>query len=125
MIVPESHLLSLLPRRDRMRLIAISESVDLELGAVRCKPGEPTRHVYFPNDCFLSLVATVNGEPGLEVGMVGSEGMLGAQLVLGVSVIPLHAVVQGTGTARHIEAALFRREFGASKGLQRVLNRYI
>jgi CRP-like cAMP-binding protein len=124
-IVAENHLLSLLPRRDRLRLIAVSESVYLELGAVLYEPGEPTRHVYFPNDCFLSLVAAIEGEPGLEVGMVGSEGMLGAQLVLGVGAIPLHAVVQGAGTARRIEAAPFRREFGASKPLQRVLNRYV
>ena len=125
MVVAENHLLSLLPRRDRLRLIAISESVYLELGTVLCEPGEPTRHAYFPNDCFISLVTAMEGEPGLEVGMVGREGMLGAQLVLGVSAIPLHALVQGPGMARRIDAAPFRRELGASKPLQRVLNRYL
>lgn len=125
MVVAENHLLSLLPRRDRLRLIAVGESVHLELGTVLYEPGELTRHVYFPNDCCLSLVAAIDGEPGLEVGMVGSEGMLGAQLVLGVGTIPLHAVVQGAGMVRRIEAAPFRREFGASKPLQRVLHRYI
>jgi hypothetical protein len=44
--------------------------------------------VYFPNDCFISLVAAIEGEPALEVGMVGREGMLGAQLVLGVGAMP-------------------------------------
>ncbi len=125
MTVAENRLIAMLPRRDRTRLLAACVSVPLELGAVLCEPGEATRHVYFPKDCFISLVAAIEGEPALEVGMVGREGMLGAQLVLGVSFIPLHAVVQGAGTARRITAASFRRELAASKALQRALNRYL
>jgi len=121
----ENHLIALLPRRDRASLLAACETVHLDLGTVLCEPGEPTRHVYFPNDCFISLVSAIEGEPGLEVGMVGREGMLGAQLALGVSTIPLHALVQGTGTARRVAAARFRRELSGSKALQLALNRYV
>jgi CRP-like cAMP-binding protein len=108
-----------------MRLLALGEPVQLELGTVLCEPGEPTRHVYFPSDCFISLVSAIEGEPGLEVGMVGCEGMLGAQLGLGVSAIPLHALVQGAGIAQRIDAAPFRRELVCSPALQRMLNRYL
>ena len=125
MAVAKNHLIALLPQRSQMRLLALSESVHLELGTVLCEPGEPTRHVYFPNDCFISLVTTVEGGPGLEVGMVGREGMLGAQLVLGVGAIPFHALVQGSGTAQRISAARFRRELALSKPLQRALNSYL
>jgi CRP-like cAMP-binding protein len=121
----ENHLIAPLPRQDRMRLLALCESVRLEVGTMLCEPGEPTRHVYFPNDCFISLVTAIEGEPGIEVGMVGREGMLGAHLVLGVDAIPLHALVQGSGTARRIAAAPFRRELARSKALQRALNRYL
>lgn len=121
----ENHLIALLPRRDRVSLLAACESVQLELGTMLCEPGEPTRHVYFPNDCFISLVTAVQGEPGLEVGMVGREGMLGAQLALGVSAIPLHALVQGAGTARRVAAGPFRRELAGSKALQLSLTRYV
>jgi len=124
-IVAENQLIALLPRRDRMRLLAISESVPLELGNVLCEPGEPTRHVYFPIDSFISLVTTIDGEPGLEVGMVGREGMLGAHLALGVSAIPLHALVQGAGMALRIRAAPFRRELAKSRVLQLALHRYL
>jgi len=121
----DNQLIALLPRRDRARLLAAGESVPLALGSVLCEPGEPTRHVYFPDDAFISLVAAIDGEPGLEVGMVGNEGMLGAQLALGVATIPLHAVVQGAGTARRIATAPFRRELAASAPLQRALHRYL
>jgi len=120
-----NRLIAQLPRRDRVSLLAACESVPLELGSVLCEPGTPTRHVYFPDDGFISLVTAIEGEPGLEVGMVGREGMLGAQLVLGVGAAPLHALVQGAGTAQRVRAAPFRRELARSQALQRTLNRYV
>jgi CRP-like cAMP-binding protein len=57
--------------------------------------------------------------------MVGREGMLGAHLALGVDAIPLHALVQGGGTARRIATTAFRRELAVGTALQRALNRYL
>ena len=121
----ENHLIELLPRKDRQRLLAICKPVALELGEVLCETGELTRHVYFPTDGFISLIAHVSGSPGLEVGMVGIEGMLGSQLVLGGTASPLHALVQGTGTAWQIRAREFRSALAESPALQRILNRYV
>jgi CRP-like cAMP-binding protein len=121
----ENHLIELLPRNDRRRLLALCEPIQLVLAEILCQPGEPTRHVYFPIDGFISLVARTASHPGLEVGMVGREGMLGAQLALGVVTAPLHALVQGPGAAWRLATADFRREFARSSALQRGLNRYI
>jgi CRP-like cAMP-binding protein len=121
----ENHLIELLPRKDRLRLLAICEPVQLALAQVLCDPGQPTRHVYFPIDAFISLVALVEGSPGVEVGMVGREGMLGAQLALGVVTAPLHAVVQGAGASWRIGTPAFRRELARSLPLQRGLDRYL
>jgi CRP-like cAMP-binding protein len=121
----ENHLIALLPRRDRLSLIAACESVELDLGSVLCEPGQATQHVYFPTEATISLVTWIKGEPALEVGMVGREGMLGAQLTLGVSTVPLHALVQGAGMSRRIAAQPFRRELSASAALQRSMQRYV
>ena len=121
----QNQLIELVARSDRRRLLAKCEPIDLKLGEVVCEPGPSTRHVYFPIGGFISLIASVPGSPGIEVGMVGSEGMLGSQLALGVAATPLHGVVQGAGTALRISGAAFRSEFARSPSLQRVLARYI
>ncbi|WP_029525386.1 Crp/Fnr family transcriptional regulator [Polaromonas glacialis] len=121
----QNHLIEMLPVADRSRLLALCEPVELVLSEVLCEPGKPTRHVYFPTQGYISLVALVDGSPGVEVGMVGREGMLGAQLVLGVATVPLHALVQGQGTAWRIATAPFKRELARSAALRRGLNRYL
>jgi CRP-like cAMP-binding protein len=121
----ENHLIELLPRNDRRSLLALCEPVQLVMAEVLCEPGEPTRHVYFPINGFISLVAQIDGDAALEVGLVGREGMVGAQLVLGVPTVPLHAMVQGPGAAWRIATADFSGELVRSVALRRSLNRYI
>ena len=121
----ENHLIELLPRSDRARLLAICEPAQLVLSEVLCEAGKPTRHVYFPTNGFISLVTVVKDHPGLEVGMVGREGMVGAQLALGVVTSPLRALVQGSGAAWRIGTKAFRAELASSTALRRGLDRYL
>lgn len=123
MATVENHLIERLSRKDRMHLLALCTPVEMRLAEVLCEPGEPTRHGYFPAEGYISLVAMHERKPSLEVGMVGREGMLGEQLVLGVMLAPLHAIVQGPGTAWRISAAIFRRELARSSALQGVVSR--
>ncbi len=125
-MTPEpNHLIKSLPRTDRLRFTAACDSVDLVLAQVLCEPGKPTKYVYFPTEGFISLIAVVKGSPGVEVGMVGREGMLGVQLALGVATAPLHALVQGAGTALRIGTKAFKAQLAASPALQNQLNRYL
>lgn len=121
----ENHLIELLPHRDRERLLAACRTVELRFGEVLCLPGDRTRQVWFPLEGFISLMTVIDGEPGLEVGMVGREGMLGVQHVLGVATAPLRAVVQGAGTARRMASVDLRRELLRSAALRRHLGSYI
>ena len=125
MVPADNRLISSLPQLDRARLLSVCEPVSLTLAQVLCEPRKPMRYVYFPTDGFISLVVVVEGSPGVEVGMVGSEGMLGAHVALGVATAPLHALVQGAGTALRISAATFKKELASSAALQRALNRYV
>ena len=95
------------------------------LTTVLADAGKPTRHVYFPTHGFISLVTRTDRISGVEVGMVGREGMLGAQLALGVPTSPVHALVQGTGTALRIKSRAFARQLALSPALRRSLNEYL
>lgn len=125
MTAHSNYLVDLIPRKDRIRFTAECEVVELKLAEVLCEPGKPTKYVYFPIQGFISLIAVVKGSPGVEVGMVGREGMLGVQLALGVNIAPLHALVQGAGQAWRIDTRAFKVELAASPALQSELNRYL
>ncbi len=120
----QNHLIERLPRKDGLRLLSLCEPIDLVFAEVLCEPGERTRYVYFPVDGFISLLTQIDGKAALEVGMVGREGMLGVQLAMGVSITPLHALVQGSGSVWRIGAGAFKRELTQSVALRNALSRY-
>ena len=120
-----NQLIQRLPLKDRRRLLDVCEPVELELGAVLSERAQRTEHVHFPTEGFVSLLSVIDDKPGVEVGMVGTEGMLGAQLVLGVTESPLRALVQGQGIALRVEKRAFDREMERSEVLRQSLLRYL
>ncbi len=114
-----------MPRADRKHLLACCEPVHLVLAQVLAEPGQATRHVYFPTEGFVSLIAQLDRQHGLEVGMAGDEGMLGVHLALGVVQEPLKVLVQGAGLAWRMTAPAFRAEWTRSDALRRRLHRYV
>ena len=120
----QNHLIELLPRKERLRLLALCEPIELVFADVLCESGEQTRYVYFPVDGFISLLTQLDGKAALEVGMVGREGMLGVQIALGELAAPLHALVQGSGSAWRVGASAFRHELAHSTALHNALSRY-
>jgi CRP-like cAMP-binding protein len=120
-----NQLLTGLPQPLRNRLLGRLEPVELRLEQVLSRPGERARHVFFPTHSFISLIVPLDGHAGLEVGLVGDEGMVGIASALGIAVEPMHALVQGAGEALRMEAAAFIHEIKRSRPLQTLLNRYL
>ena len=120
-----NRLLAALPRKDREQLLANCEQIELIFSQELNRPGELISHVYFPTGSFISLVTPINGCAGLEVGMIGNEGMLGITLMLGIDVAPFQALVQEAGPALRMTAPLFLRELEQSPALQRELKPYL
>lgn len=122
---PSNLLVQNLSRPLRSALLAIAKPCQLGLSQVLCEAGIPTQYVYFPTSSYVSLVTENPGSPGVEVGLVGREGMVGAHVVLGVLKQPLHAVVQGEGEALRLPVRAFRKLLNDSPPLQAVLHKYL
>jgi CRP-like cAMP-binding protein len=120
-----NRLLDSLPRSDRQQILANCESVELHLAEVINEPGERISQVYFPTDSFVSLVTPANGHAGLEVSLVGNEGMIGTPLILGVEVTLLRTFVQGAGPAWRMTPERFCDALAQSSALHALLNRYL
>jgi CRP-like cAMP-binding protein len=114
-----NHLLAALPRKDYRQLLPVLEPVKLGFGETLYESQSEIRQVYFPNDCFVSMLTTVDTGRAAEVGLIGSEGMIGVPMALGVAVTPFRAVVQGEGSAMRMTTVDFRRNFSTSAALKR------
>ena len=101
------------------------DTIELAAGDILHQAGTAQRHVYFPTGGFISLVTPLDACAGLEVILVGSEGMVGDSILLDVPISPLHHLVQGSGSALRIGAASFRRELERGPAIRRRLNRYV
>lgn len=121
----KNRLIAALPDASRRNLLALCTEVELVFAEVLVQAGEQCRYIYFPTNGFISVVAALDDHARLEVGIIGDEGMLGASLILGVNVAPLHAVVQGAGPSWRMSAASFRREIVRNAALRLSVHRYI
>jgi CRP-like cAMP-binding protein len=123
MSIPNA-LLAALPHGEYRRMSALLEPVNLVFGEVLHEQGVTITHVYFPNDSLVSLLTLVDRHSALEVGLVGSEGMVGVACAMGLTATAFRALVQGSGSAMRMKAGPFRTALRASPALQRGVNRY-
>ena len=100
--LPRNFLLRSLPRRDLERLISLLEKVTLTPRRVLQHAGVPIEHVYFVEDGLVSVLASVDERSCVEVRLIGREGTVGSEAVLGVKISPLRHFVQIGGSALRI-----------------------
>ena len=119
-----NQLLTALPKKDYQALDKHLEEVPLVFDEVIYRPNVLISDVYFPNSGIVSLLAGADERSTLEVGMVGSEGMVGLSVFLGVDASHNIAVVQGAGSAMKMKASTLRKECRNGSALPHLLQRY-
>ncbi|MDX6272248.1 MAG: hypothetical protein QOD28_3471 [Acidobacteriota bacterium] len=119
-----NQILNQLSPEEYERLSPHLEPVTLSHGDVLYYPQEPVSHVYFPNSGTVSVVATFANGGGVEVGMVGNEGVFGVNVVLGSVTTPHEAMVQLPGDGVRASSDVLRREFKQGGQLHDLLLRY-
>lgn len=88
------------------------EPFSLTFGRTIYQLKSPIDYVYFPDSGVLSLLGVAGVENPIEVGLLGSEGLAGLSLFLGVSHSPNKVIVQAEGSAKRITAEVALEEFG-------------
>lgn len=119
-----NRLIDALPSRQRGRFMAQCETVPMLFGENLTDKALRIRHVYLPLTGFASLVIVIGDHKPLELNIIGNEGMLGAEMVLGRHIAPYTSIVQGSGTALRLSASAFARELDSSPALRGICNRY-
>jgi CRP-like cAMP-binding protein len=119
-----NRLLAALPDEIFVRLREHLHRVDMPLRAVLNKPNEPITSVLFPEIGYGSVLAVLEDGDATEVGMIGSEGMVGLPLLFGTDRAPTETIVQGPGFCHRLDADVFRRALEAYPVLRTLLLRY-
>ncbi len=119
-----NRLLKALPQHEQRQFQSKAELVEMPYADILGDLGKRIRYAYFPTTGFIAMTTTDGVHPGLEVGLIGDEGMCGIALVLGVDRSTLRATVHGAGTALRMDAKQFCRLLEVCPVLRRVLQRY-
>jgi CRP-like cAMP-binding protein len=120
-----NRLLSLLSDSDYERLRPHLSRVVFDYRKSLYEASRPIERVYFPIDGVASLVITTAEGTGVEVGTIGSEGIVGLPICLGDREAPSSVYVQVPGTALQMDARVFRAELDRSPTLNLIMLRYV
>jgi CRP-like cAMP-binding protein len=120
-----NRLLAALPPADFGRLAASLTPVTLPLKQNLFEANEPIGAAYFIETGMASYMAYLMNGDAIEVGLIGSEGMVGMPLILGVDSAPAGAIIQMEGTALRISPAALRQAFNESEAVRSLLLRYM
>ncbi len=119
-----NRLLSLLPQSEQAKVLARCETITIQSKALVYRREEPLTHVYFPENCVISLVTEMEDGDQVEAMTVGSDGFAGMAVFHEAPSSRLKAIVQITGETRRIAAADFRDLVRTCDAFNRLLHRY-
>jgi CRP-like cAMP-binding protein len=120
----KNQLLKALPQADYERLETDLREVFLSHGRVLFEPSERITHVYFPQHSVVSLLTPIAEEPGVEVAIVGNEGMVGLSVFLGSDIATMQAIAQIPDGARSLTVEAFRQSIARGTAFRRIMLRY-
>jgi CRP-like cAMP-binding protein len=116
-----NHILRQLAEDDRQTLLADSDRVSLPVGHTFARPGDPISSAYFPDSGVFSLLSEMTTGHQVAVAAVGAEGVVGLDLLFGVSQHAHRLVVLVESAGHRIPADRFHRVFHQSEVFRRVM----
>ena len=126
MITPGfNRLLEQLPTAYRQTMMAKMEAVTLKVASSILESNETPKFAHFVTSGIISVVHYMTNGDGVEVGMIGHEGLVEAFHLLGGASSPTKAFVQVEATALRMPFVELKRLFLENGPLQPVLLAYV
>lgn len=119
-----NQLLAALPVEEYKRILPHLEHIHFAPNQVVFESGGEMEHIYFLTSSTVYLLYVMESGATAEIGITGSEGVVGHSLFMGDNATPYRAVVQTAGGALRLKANLLRDEFARGGEFQRLLLRY-
>ena len=120
----QNRLLAALPEEDVQRFFSDLHPVSFPLRHVIYEVGAPLEYVYFIEQGLASILMNMSNGSTVEVGMIGTEGMVGMPALLGGVISNRQFIVQSPITALRMNAALCKTAFDQSAAVRRVVLRF-
>ena len=121
----KNRILGAVPQEDLDRFFASLEPVSLALKHVLFQIGAPLECIYFIEEGVASILTSMANGATIEVGMVGSEGIVGVAALLCGEVSAQQIVVQVPGTALKMPAAKCKEAFDQSPAFRAAALQYV
>src|SRR4051812_38839896 len=107
---PGNRLLAMLPPAEYRRLSPLPKPGSLPPRKGLQKAHEPAEYAYFPTRGVASAVNLMENGAAIEVGTIGSEGVIGPAAYLGLPASPNEVFMQVAGEALRMDAAALAKE---------------
>jgi len=120
----ENRLLAALPEKERARLIPQLEILTLFAKEAVYETNEEMNYAYFPLDCIVVLISSVESKATVEVGLIGNEGLVGAPILMGAKNSTSQALILTEGKALRLPASIVRKEAKRSSRMREVILTY-
>ncbi|HVG31819.1 MAG TPA: Crp/Fnr family transcriptional regulator [Pyrinomonadaceae bacterium] len=121
----QNRLLAALPPKEYEKLAPHMEKVSFEQGQVLYEQNEPIEYIHFPLNGVVSMVVITQTGASVEVGLVGREGFVGFQPLLGTKSAQNRAISQIPGHTLRIKSETLKKEFDLEGSLQTILHRQL
>jgi CRP-like cAMP-binding protein len=122
--VRQNRLLNSLSAGDLGRVQSNLQKVSLTRGQVLHPPGEPIKHVYFPDSGMISMLTVMKTGEQIETAIIGTEGVAGGSVTIDGANSNTQTTVQIEGSAWQIPTAKFLEAYNVSDRFRSAVNEY-
>lgn len=120
-----NQLINHLDEPSRKLILKHCECLFVSAGSILGLPGSIAQYAYFPSGCVITLMLQQRDDKGIEVGVIGEEGMLGIEVMLGVRQSPYLILVQSDGMVLRIASDRLLKIIARQPSIQLALRLYV